>query len=67
MNESKELNHAQILKNTVAALSPAMMPEPNVELVMPLVTQGVEAYNYIKQRTALIREELNAAQALVRS
>ena len=66
-NTNNTINHAQILKNAVHALSPGQMPEPNVELVMPIVTEGVNAYNHIKQRTAAIREELSAAQGLVRS
>ena len=67
MTDTTEVNHAKILKDAVLALSPAQMPEPNVELVIPLVSQGIEAYQHIRTRTALIREELNKAQALVRS
>lgn len=67
MTDTSELTDAQILRSAVYALSPAQMPEPDISQVMPQVTRGVEAYNKIKERVALIRQELNAAQAQVKS
>jgi hypothetical protein len=67
MTDTSAMNPAQILREAALALSPAKMAEPNIELIIPEITKGTNAYNLIKERVASIREMVNSVQDQIRT
>lgn len=59
---TESMVHAQKLKRSVQAMSPAEMPEPDVDRIMPLVQEGLASWGHIRDRVRLVREQLHQAK-----
>lgn len=58
------LEHYQRLQASAEALQ--TMQEPDVDKIMPLVNQGMEAYREVKSRIDSVRAALNSVSGDVR-
>jgi exodeoxyribonuclease VII small subunit len=58
MSSQDYMGYYDALKNSAQQL--AEMQEPDVDRIMPLVTQGMEAYKHCKARIDAVRQQLLA-------
>lgn len=60
MSSKAYMQHYEDLKSAGQQLSE--MQEPDVDLILPLVTKGTEAYKFCKERIDAVRQQLAAME-----